>query len=92
MVLAEHPAVSVHAAMVKFVVPPSGGKNRPRPELRTRRQTAYMAPGRCRRANRLKGYGRRWDRPNASAIAALDTLDRSGQWHTFWPNASTVTT
>jgi len=41
---------------------------------------------------RLKGYGRRWDRPNASAIAALDTLDRSGQWHTFWPNASTATT
>ena len=36
---------------------------------------------------RLKGYGRRWDRPNASAVAALDTLDRSGQWHKFWPNA-----
>jgi hypothetical protein len=37
---------------------------------------------------RLKGHGRRWDRPNASAVAALDTLDRSGQWHKFWPNAS----
>jgi hypothetical protein len=36
---------------------------------------------------RLKGYGRRWDRPNASAVAALDTLDRSGQWRRFWPNA-----
>jgi hypothetical protein len=34
---------------------------------------------------RLKGYGRRWDRPNATAVAALDTLDRNGQWQTFWP-------
>jgi hypothetical protein len=37
---------------------------------------------------RLKGHGRRWDRPNATAVAALDTLDRSGQWQKFWPNAS----
>ncbi len=36
---------------------------------------------------RLKGYGRRWDRPNATAVAALDTLDRNGQWHQVWPNA-----
>jgi len=35
---------------------------------------------------RLKGYGRRWDRPNATAVAALDTLDRNGQWRQFWPN------
>jgi hypothetical protein len=41
---------------------------------------------------RLKGHGRRWDRPNASAIAALDSLDRSGQWHQFWPNASPAAT
>jgi hypothetical protein len=34
---------------------------------------------------RLKGYGRRWDRPNATAVAALDTLDRNGQWHKVWP-------
>lgn len=33
---------------------------------------------------RLKGYGRRWDRPNATAVAALDTLDRNGQWQNFW--------
>ena len=39
---------------------------------------------------RLKGHGRRWDRPNATAVAALDTLDRSGQWHKFWPNASPI--
>ena len=39
---------------------------------------------------RLKGYGRRWDRPNATAVAALDTLDRNGQWHQLWPNACSV--
>ena len=37
---------------------------------------------------RLKGYGRRWDRPNATAVAALDTLDRNGQWRQVWPNAN----
>jgi predicted HAD superfamily Cof-like phosphohydrolase len=36
---------------------------------------------------RLKGYGRRWDRPNATAVAALDALDRNGQWRQMWPNA-----
>ena len=33
---------------------------------------------------RLKGRSRRWDRPNFSAIAALDSLERSGQWATYW--------
>jgi hypothetical protein len=33
---------------------------------------------------RLKGRSRRWDRPNAAAIAALDCLERSGQWQTYW--------
>jgi hypothetical protein len=41
---------------------------------------------------RLKGYGRRWDRPNATAVAALDTLDRNGQWQQVWPNARPATT
>ncbi len=41
---------------------------------------------------RLKGYGRRWDRPNATAVAALDSLDRNGQWHQIWPNARPVPT
>jgi hypothetical protein len=41
---------------------------------------------------RLKGYGRRWDRPNATAVAALDTLDRNGQWHQVWPTAGYATT
>ena len=36
---------------------------------------------------RLKGYGRRWDRPNATAVAALDALDRNGQWQNFWPTS-----
>jgi hypothetical protein len=40
---------------------------------------------------RLKGHGRRWDRPNATSVAALDTLARSGQWQKFWPNASPTT-
>ena len=39
---------------------------------------------------RLKGYGRRWDRPNATAVAALDSLDRNGQWQQFWPKACPV--
>ena len=39
---------------------------------------------------RLKGYGRRWDRPNATAVAALDALDRNGQWRQIWPNACPV--
>ena len=41
---------------------------------------------------RLKGHGRRWDRPNATAVAALDTLDRNGQWRQVWPNARYATT
>jgi hypothetical protein len=35
---------------------------------------------------RLKGRSRRWDRPNATAIAALDCLERSGQWKNYWQN------
>lgn len=41
---------------------------------------------------RLKGYGRRWDRPNATAVAALDTLHRNGQWRQVWPNARLAST
>jgi hypothetical protein len=41
---------------------------------------------------RLKGHGRRWDRRNATAVAALDTLDRNGQWRQVWPNARCATT
>ena len=37
---------------------------------------------------RLKGRSRRWDRPNAAAVAAIDSLERSGQWHNYWPTLS----
>jgi hypothetical protein len=37
---------------------------------------------------RLKGHGRRWDRPNAAAVAALDSLDRSDQWRNYWGTPS----
>ena len=36
---------------------------------------------------RMKGHGRRWNRTNATAVAALDALDRNGQWRQVWPNA-----
>ncbi len=39
---------------------------------------------------RLKGRSRRWDRPNAAAVTALDSLERSGQWHIYFPNPSTA--
>lgn len=34
--------------------------------------------------DRLKGRGRRWDRPNAIAITALDSLRRSSQWNIYF--------
>ena len=37
---------------------------------------------------RLKGRSRRWDRPNAAAVAALDSLERSGQWRLYWQTHS----
>ena len=39
---------------------------------------------------RLKGRSRRWDRPNAAAVTALDSLERSGQWHIYFPNPCTA--
>ncbi|MGQ0601945.1 MAG: hypothetical protein ACT4QE_09650 [Anaerolineales bacterium] len=39
---------------------------------------------------RLKGRSRRWDRPNAAAVAALDSLERSGQWHHYVPTPCTL--
>ncbi|MEX0678615.1 MAG: hypothetical protein WD063_16160 [Pirellulales bacterium] len=39
---------------------------------------------------RLKGRSRRWDRPNATAVAALDSLERSGQWHLYWKTPCTT--
>jgi hypothetical protein len=39
---------------------------------------------------RLKGRSRRWDRPNAAAVTALDSLERNGQWHIHFPNPCTA--
>ena len=39
---------------------------------------------------RLKGRSRRWDRPHAAAVAALDSLERSGQWHRYWKTPCTT--
>ncbi len=33
---------------------------------------------------RLKGRGRRWNRPNAEAVMALEALRQSRLWHTYW--------
>lgn len=42
--------------------------------------------------SRLKGRGRRWDGPNAEAVAALTTLMDSGQWNLYWKPAYTAKT
>ena len=48
---------------------------------------------RCKTStSRLKGRGRRWDMPNAEAIAALTTLKDSGQWNSVWPTPNTTKT
>jgi hypothetical protein len=48
---------------------------------------------RCKTStSRLKGRGRRWDLPNAEAIAALTTLKDSNQWHSVWPTPKTTKT
>lgn len=48
---------------------------------------------RCKTStSRLKGRGRRWDMPNAEAVAALTTLRDSGQWQLFWPTAAPAKT
>lgn len=40
---------------------------------------------RCKTStSRLKGRGRRWDSPNAEAVAALTTLHDSDQWNLYW--------
>ena len=48
---------------------------------------------RCKTStSRLKGRGRRWDAPNAEAVAALTTLQDSHQWHLYWGSACGQTT
>jgi hypothetical protein len=44
---------------------------------------------RCKTSTqRLKGRGRRWDAPNAEAVAALTTLYDSRQWNLYWTTLS----
>ena len=48
---------------------------------------------RCKTStSRLKGRGRRWNAPNAEAVAALTTLQDSGQWNNYWPTPSQTAT
>jgi hypothetical protein len=48
---------------------------------------------RCKTSTqRLKGRGRRWNKSNAEALAALTTLNDSNQWNLFWPNPSPTKT
>jgi hypothetical protein len=57
------------------------------PEFRSRSWQIGSGPteSQCKlTVGRLKGRSRRWDRPNAAAIAALDCLERSGQWQQYW--------
>lgn len=39
----------------------------------------------CKAATlRVKGVGKKWDMDNAEAIMALEALDQSGLWETYW--------
>jgi hypothetical protein len=57
------------------------------PEFRAKGWQIGSGPteSRCKTTtSRLKGRGRRWDGPNAEAVAALTTLMDSGQWQLYW--------
>ena len=65
------------------------------PEFRKRGWQIGSGPteSRCKTSTaRLKGRGRRWDMPNAEAVAALTTLRDSDQWNFFWPTPATAKT
>jgi hypothetical protein len=48
---------------------------------------------RCKTSTqRLKGRGRRWNKRNAQALAALTTLKDSHQWNLYWPTPNTIKT
>lgn len=48
---------------------------------------------RCKTSTqRLKGRGRRWDKRNAQALAALTTLKDSQQWNLYWPTPTPIKT
>jgi hypothetical protein len=63
------------------------------PEFRSRGWQIGSGPteSQCKlTVGRLKGRSRRWDRPNAAAVAALDSLERSGQWTLYWKTPYTT--
>jgi hypothetical protein len=48
---------------------------------------------RCKTStSRLKGRGRRWDARTAEQVAALTTLEDSGQWRLYWANLTPLKT
>ena len=48
---------------------------------------------RCKTSTqRLKGRGRRWNKQNAQALAALTTLKDSHQWNLYWPTPNPIKT
>jgi hypothetical protein len=64
------------------------------PEIRRRGWQIGSGPteSQCKLAvTRLKSRSRRWDRPNAAAVAAVESLERSGQWHRWCPTPSCPT-
>jgi len=64
------------------------------PEFRQRHWQIGSGPteSQCRLAvERLKHPGQRWDRRNAEAIAALGSLERSGQWQSYWKTPTLTT-
>jgi len=65
------------------------------PEFRQRGWQIGSGPteSRCKTStSRLKGRGRRWDSPNAEAVAALTTLQDSDQWSLYWRIPETTKT
>lgn len=65
------------------------------PEFRQRGWQIGSGPteSRCKTStSRLKGRGRRWDSPNAEAVAALTTLQDSDQWNLYWRIPDTTKT
>jgi len=65
------------------------------PEFRARQWQIGSGPteSQCRlTVERLKHPGQRWDRRNAEAITALGSLERSGQWQTYWQTPTSART
>ena len=65
------------------------------PEFQTKNWQIGSGPteSRCKTSTqRLKGRGRRWNKSNAQALAALTTLKDSQQWNLYWPTPTPTKT